>query len=320
MNRRLLALAGGVGGARLAHGLLSVCAPDQLSIVVNTGDDFEHLGLSICPDLDTIFYTLSGLADRARGWGRAEESWHFMDTLRSLGGEDWFNLGDRDLALHVLRSVHLRAGGTLEQFTARLGERMGIDCVIAPMSNDPVSTRIHTDRGELAFQDYFVRLRCEPPVRAIDYAGAARAQPSDRLIAALADPTLGAVVLCPSNPWLSIAPIVALPAVAAWFDAPQRRVPVVAVSPIVGGAALKGPAAKIMVELGFAASVLGLSDYYGARVDGWVIDELDRQHAAALHDRGKSVMVSQTVMRTDEDRADLARTVIDFAERVQVRS
>ncbi len=320
MNRRLLALAGGVGGARLAHGLSSVCVPDQLSIVVNTGDDFEHLGLSICPDLDTVFYTLSGLADRARGWGRAEESWHFMDTLRSLGGEDWFNLGDRDLALHVLRSVHLRAGGTLEQFTARLGERMGIDCIIAPMSNDRVSTRIHTDQGELAFQDYFVRLRCEPPVRAIDYAGADRAQPSDRLIAALADPTLGAVVLCPSNPWLSIAPILALPAVAAWFDAPQRRVPVVAVSPIVGGAALKGPAAKIMVELGFAASVLGLSDYYGARVDGWVIDELDRQHAAALRDRGKSVMVSQTVMRTDEDRADLARTVIDFAERVQVRS
>lgn len=308
----MLALAGGVGGARLAHGLARELPSGELAVVVNTGDDFEHLGLAISPDLDTVMYTLAGLADRARGWGRADESWHFMHALRDLGGDDWFNLGDRDLALHVLRGERLRQGQSLETVTADIGIRMGVQVPVAPMSSHPVRTRIQTDAGELAFQDYFVRLHCEPAVRGIRYVGAAEAQPSALLTECLAPGNLAALIVCPSNPWLSIGPMLAMPALDAWLQQPERP-PVVAVSPIIAGAAVKGPAARIMADLGLPVSVIGVSEFYGDRVDGWVIDHADAALAPVLRGQGKAVYLTDALMRDEPDRARLAAEVIAFA-------
>ncbi len=318
MNGRILALAGGVGGARLAHGLAHRLPAERLAVVVNTGDDFEHLGLAISPDIDTVVYTLAGLADRARGWGRAEETWHFMQTLRELGGDDWFNLGDRDLALHVLRGECLRRGQTLEAVTVLLAARMGVSVAVAPMSSHPVRTRIATAAGELAFQDYFVRLRCEPSVQAIRYEGAQAAQPSALLADCMADSALAAVIVCPSNPWLSIGPMLAMPCLDAWLKQAVRP-PVVAVSPIIAGAAVKGPAARIMADLGLAVSVLGVADFYGNRVDGWVIDAADAALAPALRSRGQAVFITDALMRDEADRARLAAEVLDFAGSIAAR-
>ena len=315
----ILALAGGVGGAKLAHGLAAVFAPGQLHIVVNTGDDFEHLGLSVSPDLDTVMYTLAGLADAQRGWGRAGESWACMEALAALGGETWFALGDRDLAVHLERTRRLRAGEALEAITADFCHRLGIAHRIAPMSSDPVRTQVHTDQGVLAFQEYFVRRRCEPRLQGLSFRGAEQAVPGRLLMESLCASALEAIVLCPSNPWLSIGPILAMPAVAAAIDG--RRVPVIAVSPIIGGEAVKGPAAKIMAELGLAPGVAGVAAYYGngsaegtggrRRVDHWIIDERDAQHAAALSAQGLGVTVAQTLMRSEADRRALAQVVRD---------
>jgi LPPG:FO 2-phospho-L-lactate transferase len=324
VSGRILALAGGVGGARLAHGLVQALAgqgqASDLAIVVNTGDDFEHLGLAISPDLDTVVYTLAGLGDPVRGWGLAGETWQCMQALAMLGGEDWFSLGDRDLALHLLRSQRLREGLTLEAVTATVAARLGIAAAVAPMSNDPVRTRIGTAEGELAFQDYFVRRRCEPRVESIRYQGAGSAQPSALLAACLDDPDLQAVILCPSNPWLSIGPMLAMPALDAWFEARRRlapRAPVVAVSPIIAGAAVKGPAARVMDELGITPGVLGVCDFYGDRVDGWVIDRADAALEPALRSRGKAVLLTDALMRDEGDRARLATETVALAERIR---
>lgn len=309
----ILALAGGVGGAKLANGLAAILAPEELTIVVNTGDDFEHLGLPICPDLDTVCYTLAGINDRAQGWGLEDESWAFMGALGALNGETWFNLGDRDLATHVMRMQMLRTQ-RLSAVTADLAARLGIRHCIAPMSDDPVRSMVDTDEGELAFQQYFVRRRAEPRFRSIRFEGAEAARPSKALLDALDDPALDAIILCPSNPILSIAPILAVPGVRDCLD--RRTVPLVAISPFIGGQAIKGPAAKIMTELGLATTPAGLAAHYGDLLDGLVIDSSDHQGPI---DGGPALLATNTLMRNAEDQRRLASGTLDFARAIALR-
>jgi LPPG:FO 2-phospho-L-lactate transferase len=307
----ILALAGGVGGAKLAKGLADVLRPDELTVVVNTGDDFEHLGFNISPDLDTVMYTLAGLSDPVRGWGLEGESWNFMEQLRKVGGQAWFLLGDRDLATHVQRTQRLRAGESLSSATAALCASLGVAHAVVPMSDDPVRTRVHSDVGVLGFQDYFVRRRAEPVVTRLEYAGAEQARMADGFRAALDHPGLRAMIVCPSNPYLSVAPILALPGVR---DALRTRpAPLLAVSPIVAGQALKGPAAKIMRELGSEPSSLAVARFYEGLIDALVVDRADAALAPAIERCGMRCFVTGTVMRAPADRAALAAQVLDFA-------
>jgi len=310
----VIALCGGVGGAKLAFGLTRVLPPGDLTLVVNTGDDFEHLGLSISPDIDTVLYTLAGLADRDRGWGLAGETWGFMSALKRLGGEDWFQLGDHDLAMHVERTRRLSAGETLSGITAELARRLGLDHAVAPMSDQPVRTWVETPDGPLAFQAYFVRERCAPVVRAVRFEGSAEARPSPAFGAALARHDLAAILICPSNPYLSIDPILAIPGVRAAIQA--ATVPRIAVSPIVGGAAIKGPAAKLMTELGASPGVQAVAAHYAGLIDGLILDDVDAGEAAAVRRLGISAHVTASVMRGDEDRIALARQALAFADRL----
>ena len=304
----ILAFAGGVGGAKLSQGLAQILAPTDFAVVVNTGDDFGHLGLHISPDPDTVMYTLAGVADRERGWGRAGETWHFMESLKQLGGESWFALGDSDLAVHIERTRRLKAGESLSAITQALSESLGVTHEIAPMSDDPVRTRIVTSDGTLSFQDYFVRRRCEPKVHNVVYEGAESARPSAGFARLMQSSALEAIVICPSNPLLSIAPILAIPKVRAWLEA--RSVPAVAVSPIVGGKALKGPAAKIMGELGMRVDVCGIADYYGRLIDGLVIDRSDEHLIGSMS--ALRVHATDAVMRDENDRKRLAMDVLSF--------
>jgi LPPG:FO 2-phospho-L-lactate transferase len=304
----IVALSGGVGGAKLALGLSRILPPEELMVVVNTGDDFEHLGLSICPDIDTVAYTLSGLANREVGWGRHDETWSFMETMESLGGETWFRLGDRDVALHVVRTRRLRAGETLSAVTDDLCKRLGIGPRVIPMTNDRVRTRLLTEHGWLDFQDYFVHRRCEPVVRELAFEGAATATPHPAFMAALADPRLQAVVICPSNPFISVEPILAIPGVRAALVA--CKAPVIAVSPIIAGRAVKGPTAKMMTELGLDPSAGSVAHRYADLLDGYVIDHADMAEVVSIDAR---VTLAQTMMTTIEDREALARTVLDAA-------
>jgi LPPG:FO 2-phospho-L-lactate transferase len=304
----IIALSGGVGGAKLALGLARVMPPEELFVVVNTGDDFEHLGLSISPDIDTVSYTLAGLANRELGWGRHDETWSFMETIEVLGGETWFRLGDRDVALHVERTRRLANGEALSAVTADLCRRMGIKSRVVPMSDDPVRTRLRTEEGWLDFQEYFVHRRCEPVVHELLFqgAGAARAHPD--FLAALADPSLQAIVICPSNPFISVEPILAIPGVRqAMIDSPA---PIIAVSPIIAGQAVKGPTAKMMQELGLDPSAGTVAHRYHDLLDGYVIDHADMSEVVSIDAR---VTLAQTLMRTMEDREALARTVLDAA-------
>lgn len=310
----IVALSGGVGGAKLVLGLARVVPPDDLLVVCNTADDFEHLGLAISPDLDTVMYTLAGVANPELGWGRRDETWSFMETLEALGGEVWFRLGDRDLAVHVERTRRLRQGETLSAVTADLSRRLGVGPRILPMSDDPVRTRVRTDTGWIDFQDYFVRQRCEPSVRAVAFHGAAEARAHPDFLAALADPRLKAVVVCPSNPFISVEPILALPGVRRALAACSA--PVVAVSPIIGGKAVKGPTAKMMAELGLHQSAAVVAQRYGELLDGYVVDLADTSEIQGIRPK---VTLAQTLMRTLEDREALARIVLSAAAKLRRR-
>lgn len=307
---RVVALCGGVGGAKLAFGLSRLLGPD-LTVVVNTGDDFEHLGLLISPDLDTVLYTLGGIANKELGWGRADESWNFMEALRHLGGEAWFQLGDRDLALHVERTHRLRSGQSLTEFMGDAAKRHGISATILPMCDDPIRTMLETSEGRLAFQRYFVERRCAPQVNGIGFEGVDTARPSEAVVAALQAPDLRGIVICPSNPFLSIDPILAAPGIRPLLEA--TRVPVVAVSPIIGGAAVKGPTVKIMDELGVPATSHAIALHYAGLLDGLVIDEVDAADSAGI---GTHMHATPTLMKTDEDRENLAREVLGFVDRI----
>ena len=307
---KIVALCGGVGGAKLALGLERRFGA-AVTVIVNTGDDFEHLGLHIAPDIDTVLYTLSGLSDRERGWGRAGETWAFMDSLRRLGGETWFQLGDRDLAMHIERTRQLRAGVSLTEFTAAMARRLGIVATVLPMSDEPVSTVVHTDEGPLPFQRYFVERRCEPMLRRVTFENVARARPPAAALAALGDPDLGAILICPSNPYLSIDPILAVPQLA---DAIRNAgAPAVAVSPLIGGKAVKGPTAKIMAELSLGCDPSAIARHYEGVIDGLIVDHQDSGTASTLP---IPVRVTATLMKTMDDRERLAEECVMFAREI----
>lgn len=312
---RYVLLAGGVGGAKLALGLTRTLAPEQLTIIANTGDDFSHLGLAISPDLDTLMYTLADAVNEETGWGLRDETWSCMAGLETLGGETWFRLGDRDLATHLERTRLLAAGRSLSDVTQHLCTQLGVAIRLLPMSDQPVRTLLDcaTDAGPatLSFQDYFVRQRAAPRVTAIHYEGASQAPPAATLAAALTDPALAAIFIAPSNPWLSIDPILAIPSIRAAVR--SARAPVIAVSPIVGGQALKGPTAKIMTELGLQPSAQAVAHHYRDLLDGFIIDHSDAGEAAAIIDSGIAVAATQTVMQTLDDRRQLARFALGFA-------
>jgi len=308
----VLALSGGVGGAKLALGLYRVLAPDALTVIANPGDDFEHLGLTICPDLDTLVYTLSGEANTELGWGRRGETWTFMAALEKLGGESWFKLGDGDLATHVERTRRLAAGESLSAITDDFRRRLGIAARLLPTSDDRVRTGLDTNQGRLDFQDYFVRLHCEPVVQRLEFVGAEAARPNPDFLAALADPDLRAVVICPSNPFISIDPILAVPGVRQALR--ECRAPVVAVSPIIAGKAVKGPTAKMMAELGLPVDAAAVARHYRDFLDTYIADEGDRDAVAGLD---VPVILAPTLMVTLEDRERLARIVLTAADRAR---
>jgi LPPG:FO 2-phospho-L-lactate transferase len=304
---RVVALAGGVGGAKLADGLMMLLGA-RLAVVVNTGDDFVHLGLHVSPDLDTVMYTLAGIANPHTGWGIAGETWNFMAQIERLGGPSWFRLGDRDLATHAMRTQRLAAGATLTAITVELCTALQIAAAIIPMSDAPVRTMIRSGDIELPFQDYFVRRACADPVTSIRYDGVEAAAPSPAL-AAIGN--LDAVVIAPSNPYLSIDPILVIPGMRRWLS--SRRTPVVAVSPIVAGAAVKGPAAKIMQELGVPATAAAVAKHYRGLIDGLVIDDADAGLRQEIEAAGIAVRVAPAIMRNAAERAALARLCLAFA-------
>ena len=306
----VLALTGGVGGAKLCLGLQRVLPAGTLRIIVNTGDDFDHLGLAISPDVDTTLYTLAGLANAQLGWGREDETWSFMSALEALGGPTWFRLGDRDLALHVERTRRLAGGETLTDIVADVARRFGICSRIMPMSDDPVRTLVRTaGGGELAFQEYFVRERCAPAVAQLKYAGAAAARVPSGATQSLQDPALQALVIAPSNPYLSIDPMLAVPGLRAALLA--RTAPLIAVTPLIGDTAVKGPTAKIMRELGLTPSPLTVLQHYDGLVDGFVLDERDAALARSIE---VPVRICDTLMRSLADRERVARCTLELAQ------
>jgi len=341
---RLVALAGGVGGAKFADGLAQIVAPrtqgnhdlridanlhesiredsrrfadNSLTVIVNIGDDFDHLGLRVCPDLDTVMYTLAGIANPETGWGITGETWNAIDMLGRYGGETWFRLGDRDLGMHLFRTAALRQGKRLTEIVAEACARLGVSARVLPATDSPVPTNVDTDQGTLAFQEYFVRRHCEPAVRGLRFEGIESARPTTEVLAAIEAADL--IVLCPSNPFVSIDPILAIgdysPRSGAEWGLRERlkRKPVVAVSPIIGGEAVKGPAAKMLRELGYESSSFSVARHYADFLDMFVIDTVDREQRLEIERLGMRVLVTDTLMKSVEDRTRLAEEVLEFA-------
>ncbi|MBN8579657.1 MAG: 2-phospho-L-lactate transferase [Anaerolineae bacterium] len=299
---KITALAGGVGGAKLAHGLAHVLPPEDLTIIVNTGDDFEHLGLSICPDLDTVCYTLAGLANSETGWGRAGETWNTIANIERLGGPAWFRLGDQDIATHLERTRRLKEGQSLSSITREFCQAWGIQPTVLPMTDAPVRTMVNTNEGELAFQEYFVHRRCEPIVKGFRFDGVTEAKPAPGVREAL--DTADAVIFCPSNPWVSIDPILSV--------VKKITKPVIAVSPIIGGKAVKGPAAKMYTELGIEPSALAVAKHYRTTLAGFVLDTTDRESEAQIIALSIKTQVTDTLMNHLTERVRLANDVLHF--------
>jgi LPPG:FO 2-phospho-L-lactate transferase len=295
-----------VGGAKLVLGLCHAMPPGDVTAIVNTGDDFTHLGLAISPDIDTLLYTLAGKANVAQGWGRQDESWGFMAALRELGGADWFQLGDGDLALHVLRTAALARGETLSHVVAGFARSWGIAATILPMSDDPIATEVESDEGLLSFQRYFVARRCEPRVSAIRFAGVADARPAPGVLEAIA--AADAILIAPSNPFLSVDPVLAVPGLREALAA--ARAPVVAVSPIVGGKAVKGPTAKLMAELGLEISAASVAGHFAGVIDAMLVDE--RDPPAVLPIRSAR---ADTLMHSLDNKVRVARAALALAAR-----
>jgi LPPG:FO 2-phospho-L-lactate transferase len=311
------ALAGGVGGAKLARGLAAIMpeALDDLRIIVNTGDDFTQHGLNISPDLDTVAYTLAGLANPDTGWGIAGDTTYTLEQLRQLGADAWFWLGDRDLATHILRTEWLRTGGTLSAFTAKLARRLGIPSSIhlLPMTDAPVATEILTQDRWRAFQDYFVRRHHTDEVRDVRFAGVETAQALPQALTALRQADV--VVFCPSNPIVSIGPILALAGMRQAIEHRGARCCRVAVSPIIGGQALKGPADVMLRGMGYAASALGVAQCYAGLVDVFVLDHTDADQAPQIAALGMRPVVTDTIMRSPEASRALALTLAQAVQR-----
>jgi LPPG:FO 2-phospho-L-lactate transferase len=313
---RIVALAGGVGGAKLAHGLQASLPTGALMVVVNTADDFKLWGLHISPDLDTVMYTLAGLANREWGWGIEGDTWNALDMLGAYGQDTWFRIGDKDLATHVLRTHLLSEGHTLTSVTVQLAREVSVRAHILPMCNEPVETLVQTPEGTLEFQEYFVRHRHADVVTGVLFRGVESASITPEAESALLD--ADAIIFCPSNPIVSIGPILAVPGMKECLR--QAGAPKVAVSPIVGGAALKGPAADMLSTLGHETSAVGVAAIYRGLVDGMVIDNVDSDLAPRIIEMGMEVEVTDTIMKSEQDRARLAQTVLSFCERLTSRS
>jgi LPPG:FO 2-phospho-L-lactate transferase len=306
---KIVALAGGVGGAKLADGLAQILSPADLTVVVNTGDDFEHMGLCICPDVDTICYTLAGLANPTTGWGRQAETFQTLENIHTLGGPDWFQIGDKDLGTHLERTRRLKEGQSLSQITQHFCQVWGVRHLILPMSDQPVHTMVDTlDAGELPFQEYFVHRNCEPKVRGFRFAGIESAQPAPGVLISIKESD--AVVFCPSNPWVSIDPILALPGLRPALAMKT----ILAVSPIIGGQTVKGPAAKMYTELGIIPSALAVARHYADLLSGFIIDIVDQSMAREF---SIPVTITQTLMKTNADRYSLAQDVLHLVQSLQ---
>jgi LPPG:FO 2-phospho-L-lactate transferase len=304
----ITALAGGVGAARLLRGMIEVVPPADITAVVNVGDDTDLHGLHISPDLDTVLYTLADAINPDTGWGLSGETWRVMESLRRLGGVTWFNLGDQDLATHLYRTQRLSEGATLGTVTGELAGRFGVGVRLVPVTDDPLRTRLELADGEVVgFQEYFVKLRHDVTVRSVRFAGAEHARPAPGVLEGIA--SADAVVICPSNPVVSIDPVLAVPGVADALSA--RRDRTVAVSPIVAGAALKGPADRLLVEMGFESSVVGVARWYAPLVATLVVDEADAALAPAVEAEGVRCVVAPTIMSDVARAATLARIVLD---------
>jgi|SRR5271157_1152362 len=312
---KIVALAGGVGGAKLAQGLAQILPPEDLTVIVNTGDDFEHLGLYISPDLDTVCYTLAGLANPETGWGRVNETWNAIANIERLGGQTWFRLGDQDLATHIERTRRMKAGQPLSQITNDFCKAWGIHQAVIPMSDNSIRTIVNTDEGVLAFQEYFVHRRCEPRVKGFRFDGIGSAKPAPGIVDAIKE--ADAVVICPSNPWVSIAPILAVLSLTSsplsqretgWGEGKK----VVAVSPIIGGQAVKGPAAKMYRELGIEPSALAVAKHYQTLITGFVLDEVDAKLETHIQGLNMQTLITKTLMENSDNRRRLAEDVLNF--------
>lgn len=312
---KVVALAGGVGGAKLVHGLAMVLPPDDLSIIVNTGDDFEYLGLNISPDLDTVCYTLASLANPNTGWGRIDESWETFNEIAALKGPEWFRLGDKDLAAHLVRTMRLKEGLKLSEITKEFCEIWGVEHPVFPMSDDPVRTMVHTADGEvLGFQEYFVHQACQPVVHHFEFREIENAMPLPKVLNAISSCDI--VIIAPSNPWVSIDPILEIP---GYREAISQK-PVIAVSPLIGGKAIKGPAAKMYQELGINPCASAVAKHYQDMLTGFVFDILDRHELEKIERWRIIALVTDILMKTNQDRLRLAREVLNFSESILNRS
>ena len=312
---KIVALAGGVGGAKLAHGLAQILPPEDLTVIVNTGDDFEHLGLYISPDLDTVCYTLAGLSNPETGWGRINETFNAIANIEKLGGATWFRLGDQDLATHIERMRRMKTGQSLSQITNDFCKAWGIHPTVIPMSDDLVRTIVNTDEGELAFQEYFVHRKCEPRVQGFRFEGIESAKPAPGIVDAIKE--ADAIVICPSNPWVSIAPILAVlhtplhhPPFSKKMGGAAKKI--YAVTPIIGGQAVKGPAAKMYRELGIEPSALAVAKHYQNLITGFVLDEVDAKLEAEIQGLNMKTLITKTLMENSDKRRRLAEDVLHF--------
>jgi LPPG:FO 2-phospho-L-lactate transferase len=303
---KIVAFAGGVGGAKLIDGLAQNLPAEDLTVVVNTGDDFIYSGLYIAPDLDSVCYTLAGIANPATGWGRVDESWNVLDALDQLGAPTWFSLGDRHLATHLERTRRMNNGEPLSVVTEAFCQAWGVLVRVLPMSDDPVATMVYSEGRELAFQDYFVREACQPVVRGFRFAGSDAARPTPGILSALSQ--ADAVIFCPSNPWVSIDPILSISAIREGI----QTLPVVAVSPLIGGQAVKGPAAKMYAEMGIQPSARAVARHYRELLTGFVLDESDREESMEIERWGIIPYATDIMMRDIPDRKRLAGEVLEF--------
>lgn len=310
--RKIAVLCGGVGGARFAQALYASFPDASLNLIVNVGDDFEHLGLKICPDLDTVYYTLTGRNDEARGWGVAGESWHCLESLSALGAESWFQLGDWDLALHLARTEMIRKGARLTEVCVHLVQQSKLKCTLLPVTDDPLRTQIRSRGRVLDFQEYFVRERCAPVCDGVLFAGAEKAQMTPEVKSLLTGKEIDCLMIAPSNPYLSIAPMLAIPGVREALH--NRQFPVIAISPLIGGQAIKGPLVKIMAERGMSPSPASIAQEYAGLIDGLVCDIADQAKQEELEAMGVQVKFTETLMSKPGVKKTLAEAALAFAQ------
>ena len=314
-KKKILALSGGVGGAKLCRGLDQITDKDELVIIANTGDDFLYLGFYISPDIDTLIYTLAGENNIETGWGRTDETWKAHNVMRELGADNWFKLGDKDLEMHVYRSKEIQNGTSLTEITQKVSKIWNINSKILPMSNHSVKTIIESDIGTLSFQEYFVKKKCTPKVESITFKNK-KAKTSQTVLDEMNDKNLTAIVFAPSNPYLSIDPILSLSKIKTFLH--TSSTPVIAVSPVVDGQAIKGPTTKIMTELGIEPSAVTIAKHYDGLIDGLILDVLDQSLVSQVEDMGIRTKVMNTVMHNDQDKIQLARGVLDFAQEIEL--